>query len=66
MTDALEALRALPDAQKARMRRLIRRRMGECRQWLLRALQEDARAMFSAYLAESERALALVNDDARR
>lgn len=57
MTDALESLRTLPDDAKARMRRLIRRRLGECRKLLQRPLPQDARAMLSAYLGEAERAL---------
>lgn len=60
MTDALEALRTMPDESKARMRKHIRRRLGEVRVLLLRCIPADERAWLNGYLAEAERVLKAV------
>lgn len=60
----LDKLRALEPAAKGRMRKLIRKRLGECREALMRPLNQATRAYVSGYLAEAERALVAVSDGA--
>lgn len=64
VADVLKDLAALSPPEKARMRRVIRRRISECMRLLTRknGLPPEQRAYVRGFLDESRKALAVVSD----